>query len=68
MRLTKDEMAHSKDEHPPELFRQGMRATETRDKYERTLHVITCIYVNPACGPDHILRLTCQLGVRLRYS
>ena len=42
MRLTKDEIVRSKDEHPLELFRQGIRADETRDKYERTLRMITC--------------------------
>ena len=42
MRLTRDEIVRSKDEHPLELFRQGIRAVQTREKYERTLRMITC--------------------------
>ena len=42
MRLTKDEIVRSKDEHPLELFRQGIRAPLTQEKYERTLRMITC--------------------------
>ena len=40
--MTRDEIVRSKDEHPLELFRQGIRAVQTRDKYERTLRMITC--------------------------
>ena len=40
--MTKDEIVRSKDEHPLELFRQGIRAVQTREKYERTLRMITC--------------------------
>ena len=42
MRLTKDEIVRSKDEYPLELFRQGMRAALTREKYEKTLRMVTC--------------------------
>ena len=42
MRLSRDEIVRSKDEHPLELFRQGIRAVQTREKYERTLRMITC--------------------------
>ena len=40
--MTKDEIIRSKDEHPPGLSGQGMRASKTRDKYERTLRMMAC--------------------------
>ena len=40
--MTLDKIVCSKDEYHLELFRQGIRAAETRDKYERTLRMITC--------------------------
>ena len=42
MKLTRDEMVRSKDASPLELFEQGIRAEETRDKYTRTLRQVTC--------------------------
>ena len=45
-----------------------MQGGGIRCRHDRRRGRRECIYVNPACGPDHILRLTCQLGVRLRYS
>ncbi len=40
--MTLDKIVCSKDEHHLELFGQGIRATTMRDKYERTLRMITC--------------------------
>ena len=42
MRLTQDEIVRSGDAAPLELSRHGIRAAETCDKYERTLHMTTC--------------------------
>ena len=44
MRLTKDEIVRSGDAAPLELFRQGMRARYTQEKYTRTLRQILCKY------------------------
>ena len=40
--MTKDEIIRSKDEHPPGLSGQGMRADETRDRYGGTLRMMAC--------------------------
>ena len=37
----------------------GWHQTKSRDEVRTGF---STIYVNPACGPDHILRLTCRLG------
>ena len=37
MKLTRDEFQRSKEQPPLELFRQGIRSKETKEKYERTL-------------------------------
>lgn len=37
LKLTKDEFQRIKEQHPLELFRQGIRSRETLEKYERTL-------------------------------
>ena len=52
MRLTRDEIVRSKDEHPLELFRQGIRAPLTREKYERTLRMITCKILDEVLDGD----------------
>ena len=44
MRLTKDEIVRSGDAAPLELFRQGIRARYTEEKYTRTLRQILCQY------------------------
>lgn len=40
MKLTKEKFQRSKEQHPLELFRQGIRSDQTRDKYERTLKLV----------------------------
>ena len=42
MRLLKDDMVRAGTDTPLELFRQGIRAEKTREKYTRTLHQVTC--------------------------
>jgi hypothetical protein len=37
LKLTRDEFQRSKEQSPLELFRQGIRAKQTLEKYERTL-------------------------------
>jgi len=38
MKLTKDEFKRIEEQEPLELFKQGIRADATREKYTRTLN------------------------------
>ena len=42
MKLTKEEFERSQEQSPIELFYQGLRAKETKEKYTRTLKQILC--------------------------
>jgi len=42
MKITKEEFQRIGDESPLELFHQGIKADETREKYTRTLRQILC--------------------------
>lgn len=40
MKLTRDEFQRSTEQHPLELFRQGIRSEQTLEKYHRTLEML----------------------------
>ena len=42
MKITKEEFQRIGEENPLELFHQGIKATETREKYTRTLRHVLC--------------------------
>ena len=42
MKITKEEFQRIGEEHPLELFHQGIKAKETREKYTRTLKHVLC--------------------------
>ena len=42
MKLTKDEFRRINGESPLEMFHQGIKAKETREKYTRTLRHVLC--------------------------
>ena len=42
MKLTKDEFHRINGESPLEMFHQGIKAKETREKYTRTLRHVLC--------------------------
>ena len=42
MKITKEEFQRIGEESPLELFHQGIKAKETREKYTRTLRQVLC--------------------------
>ena len=42
MKITKEEFQRIGEESPLELFHQGIKAKETREKYTRTLRHVLC--------------------------
>lgn len=42
MKITRDEFERTKDAAPLEMFAQGIKAEETREKHTRTLRRVLC--------------------------
>ena len=65
MKLTREELQRSKEQSPLELFYQGIRSKETKEKYTRTLKQILCKIFEEILDGDFEQRAT-QLALQAK--
>ena len=68
MKITKEEFERIGEESPLELFHQGIKAKETREKYTRTLRHVLCKHISMDAFTKSLIDSPTKLHLSLNSS